>query len=192
MSGALVPVERGAPVEVLPGVCDETCGGCIFRGWLNGMTICDFIGLTGRRRGCPAGKDCTRRIVGLKGRSISQLIFMGQAAAAKAALSKKPGRTKGPPLTSEERKKRVSDTKKAYREKVRAALGGRQAAVLKGYLAENGISSREMAERIGVTQPILAHWMAEHLCAKWDKLAALGIKKPEGLPEGLGRERKTT
>lgn len=197
-----MPVESGAPVEALPGVCDDTCRKCIFRRWLHSWTICDFIGITGHRRGCPAGKGCTRRIVGDKGRSISQLIFLGQAAAAEAALPKKrgrpkaaqpktPGRPKGPPLTPEERKKRVSDTKKAYREKVRAALGGRQAAVLKGYLAVNGISSREMAERIGVSQPILAHWMAEHLCAKWDKLAALGIQKPEGLPEGLGRERKT-
>ncbi|MBR4702326.1 MAG: hypothetical protein IKO91_00635 [Oscillospiraceae bacterium] len=187
MSGALVPVESGAPVEVLPGVCDDTCKGCIFRSWLHSWTICDFIGITGYRRGCPAGKGCTRRIVGDKGRSISQLIFLGQAAAAEAALPKKPGRPKGPALTPKERRKRANDAKKTYRERVHAALGGRQTAVLKGFLKETGISVREMAVRIGVSEYTLAHWIAEHLCAKWDKLADLGIQKPEGLPEGLGR-----
>lgn len=184
MSGALVPVESGAPVEVLPGVCDETCRKCIFRSWLHSWTICDFIGITGQRRGCPAGKGCTRRIVGNKGKSISQLIFLGQAAAAQ----KKTGRPKGPPPTPEEMRARRRKYKETYQAKCRAALGGRQAAVLKAYKKAHGLTVQTMADRAGVPNFALSKWIAERQFARWDALAHLGIEKPEGLPERLGGE----
>lgn len=187
MSGALVPVERGAPAEVLPGVCDETCRACVFRSWLHSWTICDYIGITGHSRGCPAGKGCTRRTVGSKGRSISQLIFLGQAAAAEAEV-KKRGRPKGPTPTPEELRARNRRNKDRYVEKCRAALGGRQAAVLAAYKKANGLTIQTMADRAGVSCFAMSKWLAERQFARWDALAALGIQKPEGLPERIGRK----
>lgn len=187
MSGALVPVERGAPVEVLPGVCDDTCRMCVFRGYLSQTgIICDFFGKTGQRRGCPAGRGCIRRMTGDKLRSVEQLIFLGKAE------EKKRGRPRSEQLTPEEFQDRQRRSKAEYRAKIRAALGGRQAAVLGAYKRAEHLTVRELAERVGVSHYAVSKWLAEWQFARWDKLAALGIEKPEGLPEGLGRERKTT
>lgn len=191
MSGALVPVESGALVEVLPGVCDETCRKCIFRTSIYSWPICDYIGITGHRRGCPPGKGCTRRIVGNRGRSISQLIFLGQAAAVQAETRKR-GRPPGPQPTPEELRERRKRYKAASYERIRAALGGRQAEALKAYKKDNGLTVQTMADRVGVSRVVMSKWMEERQIANWDKLAFLGIQKPEGLPEGLGRGRKTT
>ena len=181
-----MPVESGTLVEVLPGVCDDTCRKCIFRSWLHSWTICDFIGITGQRRGCPAGKGCTRRIVGDKGRSISQLIFLGQAEAVQSAARKR-GRPPGPKPPQEEMRERQKRYKADSRERIRAALGGRQAAVLKAYKTDERLTIQTMADRVGVTKTVMSKWMEELQFARWDKLEALGIQKPEGLPEGRAR-----
>lgn len=186
-SGALVPVTSGTQAEALPVVRDETCRQCIFRSSLYSWPICDYIGITGHRRGCPPGKGCTRRIVGLKGRSISQLIFLGQAAAVQAETRRR-GRPPGPQPTLEEIRERRKRYKAVSYERIRAALGGRQAAVLKAYKKSNGLTIQTMADRVGVSRVVMSKWMEERQIANWDKLAALGIQKPEGLPEGRARK----
>ena len=43
------------------------CNGCKYRGKTgSGDVTCDFMFLTGKPRGCAAGKGCTRKIVGQK------------------------------------------------------------------------------------------------------------------------------
>lgn len=44
------------------GVVDAWCDKCIFIN-RDGQKSCHYYILTGRRRGCPAGKGCTRRIL---------------------------------------------------------------------------------------------------------------------------------
>lgn len=50
--------------------CSKACDGCCYSGRINGsvrrggLRTCDYILITGRRRGCPAGARCTRRSVG--------------------------------------------------------------------------------------------------------------------------------
>lgn len=42
------------------GYCDDRCKNCTYHGTLNGNTVtCDYIGVTGHRRPCPAGPECT-------------------------------------------------------------------------------------------------------------------------------------
>ena len=102
------------------------------------------------------------------------------------------GKASGAQPTPEELRERRKRYKAASYERIRAALGGRQAAVLKAYKKANGLTVQTMADRVGVSRVVMSKWMEERQIANWDKLAALGIQKPEGLPEGLGRGRKTT
>lgn len=45
--------------EVLPGLCDESCRICIYASTLNNNSvICNYILVTGNRRGCAAGSGC--------------------------------------------------------------------------------------------------------------------------------------
>ena len=43
------------------GVVDESCDDCIFLDAFYGYKTCGFFSATRQRRGCPAGKGCTRR-----------------------------------------------------------------------------------------------------------------------------------
>lgn len=38
-----------------------SCKGCAYAAFVGGMWCCDYLLLTGRRRPCPPGKDCTVR-----------------------------------------------------------------------------------------------------------------------------------
>lgn len=49
------------------GVCDSYCKGCQY---LGSYKICDFFLTTREKRGCPAGKGCTRKVKGKKIRII--------------------------------------------------------------------------------------------------------------------------
>lgn len=43
------------------GLTDKRCRSCRYHGVLSNYTIsCDYFLITGVRRGCPAGRDCTR------------------------------------------------------------------------------------------------------------------------------------
>jgi len=45
-------------------VCDDNCRDCVFHAWMGFRLICNFLGVMGRRRGCPAGAGCAEKIVG--------------------------------------------------------------------------------------------------------------------------------
>lgn len=44
--------------EVNPNECGKKKA-CRYGAWAGGMQVCDYIGMTGRRRNCPA-KNCTK------------------------------------------------------------------------------------------------------------------------------------
>ena len=50
------------------GICDETCKGCVFCGYLNGQNlfVCNYFLATNKRRPCPAGSGCTVKQKGKK------------------------------------------------------------------------------------------------------------------------------
>lgn len=54
------------------GLVDSTCRGCVYIGRILGGAEkwCDYIGATGKRRPCPAGKGCTVRLTGKRPPSI--------------------------------------------------------------------------------------------------------------------------
>ena len=57
-------------------VCDRTCADCVFRSKLNfhGI-ICNYLAVMGRRRGCPAGKGCLRKVKGPKRESLDARLY---------------------------------------------------------------------------------------------------------------------
>ena len=49
---------------------EKYCRTCRYHGWLgNHALTCDYILITGKRRGCPAGPGCTKREEGKRERS---------------------------------------------------------------------------------------------------------------------------
>ena len=58
---------------------DENCRDCVFRTTLNfygiNWIICNYLGVMGRRRGCPPGKDCLRKIRGPKRESLDSRLY---------------------------------------------------------------------------------------------------------------------
>lgn len=56
-------------------VCDENCRDCVFRAWMRFRLICNFLGVMGRRRGCPAGVGCAEKIVGEARQSLETRLY---------------------------------------------------------------------------------------------------------------------
>ena len=57
-------------------VCDKNCWDCGFRTTLSFYGIvCNYLGVMGRRRGCPAGKDCQEKIRGPKRESLEARLY---------------------------------------------------------------------------------------------------------------------
>lgn len=51
-------------------VCDEYCKGCMYSSKFSSLTMpvelgCDYMFVTGERRGCPAGTGCNKKTVGV-------------------------------------------------------------------------------------------------------------------------------
>lgn len=61
-------------------LCDSYCEPCVYSRVNDqyGLTLCNYIIITGKRRGCPAGKGCDKRIIGEKKRTIESIIFRGR------------------------------------------------------------------------------------------------------------------
>ena len=190
-------------------VCDKTCKPCIYSSVMSTWGVsCNYILVTGNRRGCPAGKGCERRIVGKKQNSIDGLIFRGRAEkkedkkAEKAAYlhewylkHKEEYRQKSAEqyarrkAQSEPKKlgrpkgedKTWSERKKATAERARKICEGRQREAIEDYLAETGLSVAKLAALVGVTESTMRKWKNEYNMADWTKLAQVGIRRPEGL-----------
>lgn len=61
-------------------VCDSTCRSCIYSSTVSETepVTCDYILVTGNRRGCPAGEGCERYIKGDRAPSIDQQLYKGR------------------------------------------------------------------------------------------------------------------
>lgn len=81
-------------------VCTKNCDGCDYRGSVSSggsgaRRTCDYILITGHRRGCPAGSKCTRRSIGgLTVSRMGQSIADSVRAADRARTLKKPENAK--------------------------------------------------------------------------------------------------
>ena len=62
------------------GLCDSYCKPCVYSRMdtHHNLIHCDYIGITGHSRGCPAGKGCVMRVEGEKKQSIPMMIFNGR------------------------------------------------------------------------------------------------------------------
>ncbi len=57
-------------------VCDKNCWDCVFRTTLSFYGIvCNYLGVMGRRRGCPPGKECQEKIRGPKRESLEARLY---------------------------------------------------------------------------------------------------------------------
>lgn len=126
--------EQVYKAEVLPGLCDETCRNCIYVSTLsNNSVVCNYILVTGNRRGCPAGSGCERRIEGIRAASIDQQLYRGQDQIQKEAAEKRREETTREPkaLLTEERAERKRNYDREYyqqhREEIREKMRKRSA-----------------------------------------------------------------
>lgn len=52
------------------GLCDaKTCAKCVYSCMVSNSLACDYLGVTGERRGCPAGAGCDKRKTGRRKRA---------------------------------------------------------------------------------------------------------------------------
>ena len=149
--------------------CDATCRGCRYSSIISCGLCCDYylVHGVGHRRGCKAGKGCEKREAGPKAQTIEQKL----QSICRKDPPKKPKKWRT--MTPEERKK--------YRDRVKAEVAGKQAAVLEEYREKNCTTYAQMARDLGISPKTMGNWVAERCRAKWDKLAKLGIERPEGI-----------
>lgn len=142
-------------------VCDTKCRSCMYASTLGNMSVvCNYLLVTGNRRGCPAGKGCERYIKGKHAIAIDNSV----------APRKKPAAKK--PVDQREKKRR-------YRERTQAMWQGRQHDAIQAWCQENKVSYTKLARMLGVSETTVAYWAKEYAPARWDKLEKLGIRKPE-------------
>lgn len=67
---------------------DENCRDCVFRTTLNFYgIICNYLGVMGRRRGCPPGKGCLRKIRGPKRDSLDARLYKMPPSSSSSGMS---------------------------------------------------------------------------------------------------------
>lgn len=158
-------------------VCDATCRGCRYSATVSFGYCCDYylVHGVGHRRGCRAGKGCTKREAGPKAQTIEQRIQSIER--------------KAPPKPQKKPREIIMDaahvasreSNRRYVDRLRERLQGRQRAAIIAYRDEHKTTLAQMARDIGVTAKCMETWAAERSHAKWDKLAELGIERPEGI-----------
>lgn len=189
-------------------VCDDTCKPCTFSSVMAYWGLnCNYILVTGNRRGCPAGEKCERRKLGPKRRSIDGMFYnksgldeaerkkkyqhewylkhkeeyrlksKAQYEAKKAIEQKTP---KQPTYSNSRKKKLEMKTKALYQ--------GRQTETIERYLTENGLTPAKLALMIGVKEGTVRKWRLEYNGANWEKLAQVGIQKPTGIEQVKEKE----
>ena len=161
---------------------DAYCKGCQYLGTNSFGKWCRFNDVTGSIRGCAAGQGCTRYATGPKKHSPNYAAFAHPIPEKKqkdAEIPQKPMRP--PPMTPEERYERSKAKKRDAAKEYRAKAQGRQRAVLVAYKEKYGLSNRQMSDKVGVCESTINRWVTEYVPADWDKLATVGIQKPEGL-----------
>lgn len=147
-------------------VCDKKCSDCIYVSTITGGgMVCNYLLVTGNRRGCDAGQNCERYITGKRLSTIDNSIFRGAP----------------PPPPKPKKKVDYYEQKKKYRERTQAIYQGRQHDAIKEYCGRTGWSYTQIAKALGVSQTTVAYWAKEYCPANWTLLAKLGIQKPEGV-----------
>lgn len=154
---------------------DSYCEGCAYLGKLSGIPYCAFCDATGHMRGCSAGTGCTRRAHGERAYSPNHFSFERQN-------ERKPERKAKLELSDAELSIKESLRKKEAAARNRAMLQGRQREAILNYRNSHGLDTRTLAEMVGVKTSTLEKWISEYNKADWDKLAAIGLPKPEGMP----------
>ena len=188
-------------------LCDTSCLPCVYSSAASGwICCCDYFLITRERRGCKAGKGCGRRALGTKraspdarayllppgaGRIETEADRVAAAKQTKAQPEKAPEKapearppreyTRDPALDGLTLRERDRIYAQRARERMRNRLAGRQHAAIRAYAKAHGLRYADMAQLIGVKPKTFAKWAAEHTSANWEKLALLGIEKPEGL-----------
>lgn len=54
-------------------VNDDYCRSCFYHGKVSGGISCDYFLITGQRRGCSAGSECDKRMIGQRGSTTNGL-----------------------------------------------------------------------------------------------------------------------
>lgn len=157
---------------------DAYCKGCQYLGTNSYGKWCRYNDVTGHVRGCPAGKDCIRYLKGPAKHTPNASPFASAYAKKQAADAIKENKA---PQTPEERAKRDKERKRNAAIAYRAKANGRQRAVIIAYKEAHGLSNSSLGDKIGVCESTINKWVTEYVPSDWNKLAILGIKKPEGL-----------
>ena len=162
---------------------DAYCKGCVYLGTNSMGKGCDYNYLTGKVRGCPAGNGCIRREYGTRRRFSLSITSAKHAEHSKKATieSKKIGRPRKPAEELDDTRARDLERKRRAAEEFRAIAQGRQREAIVAYKVQHNASSRDIAELVGVNPSTVQKWCTEYIPAKWDLLAKIGIKKPDGL-----------
>ena len=65
----------------MDNLCTTYCRPCIYARWNShgqGNLFCDYIGVTGHRRGCVPGDGCDKRVLGRRKATISYMMYKGK------------------------------------------------------------------------------------------------------------------
>lgn len=54
-------------------VCDDSCRSCFYHAKVSGGISCEYFSITGQRRGCDAGSECDKRMIGQRGSTTNGL-----------------------------------------------------------------------------------------------------------------------
>ena len=153
---------------------DAYCKGCRYLGTNSYGKWCRYNDMTGHVRGCQAGLGCLRHTNPSAAGSVEE-VLSGQS-------HKKPSKPWRPPAGSpEEAYEREKVRRKAAAQEYKAKANGRQRAVIIAYKEATGDSNYEISKKIGISEGRVQKWITEYAPANWDKLAIIGISKPEGL-----------
>lgn len=171
-------------------VVDAYCKGCHYRGTVSGGRCCNFYAATGQLRGCPAGEGCIRHTGKKQIAEPPPLPEPIPMPVPEPTPEPEPAPAAPPPpkkreyirgRTLEEAYERDKERKRERAAAFKAKAQGRQRAVLLAYKEETGYSNGYIATKIGVSEGQFRKWLREYGPADWEKLAVIGVEKPEGL-----------
>lgn len=156
-------------------VVDSYCKGCRYLGTVSGGKNCNYTYITGHSRGCPAGKGCIHHTNPKAVASITENPKEPKPLYTEKKNKRPPARS--PEEAYEREKERRREASREFREKAH----GRQKSVILAYKAQTGDSNYEISKKIGISESSIQKWITEYKPANWDKLAIIGVMKPEGL-----------
>lgn len=156
---------------------DSYCRGCKYLGTLSRQPCCLYMDITGHSRGCPPGTGCTQRTFGPRIQPSKPFSLFKMKTKKEEAEKPKPPPKKE--LSQSEFCEKERNRKKLAAERYRAIAQGRQKQVIQDYKKKNNISAKKMGEMVGVSESTINKWTTEYTPANWEKLAELGIAKPD-------------